>query len=248
MNQQTQFTLYATPPHHCSYFSKRAATTIFVDPDFPRDRNLYSTLSRHGFRRSGEHLYRPHCQVCNSCIPVRVPVSKFNPNRTQKRIWRANQDLSVSSCSGELKQEHFDLYCDYLSARHKGGGMDNPSVASYRQFLMSDWANTIFYEFRLADRLLAVGVVDLLDDGLSAVYTFFDPEYAKRSLGVYVVLWEIAHAEYLHLDWLYLGYWIKDCRKMSYKIQYQPLEYYQLGQWQADKDKLQWQEHPEECQ
>ncbi|OUD11997.1 arginyltransferase [Thioflexithrix psekupsensis] len=238
MNQHTQFTLYATPPHHCSYFPEREATTIFVDPDFPRDKTLYTTLSRHGFRRSGEHLYRPHCQTCELCIPVRVPVRRFSPNRTQKRVWRANQDLNITAHTGELKQEHFDLYCHYLDARHKGGGMDNPSVASCRQFLMSDWANTVFYEFRLHEQLLAVGVVDVLNDGLSAVYTFFDPQHSKRSLGVYVVLWEIAHATSSHLDWLYLGYWIEGCRKMSYKIQYQPLEYYRLGRWQRDEGQL----------
>jgi len=232
MNKRTQFNLYATPPHECSYLPKHQATTVFIDPHFPKDMALYDTLSQHGFRRSGEHLYRPHCNECESCVPVRIPVNAFNARRSQRRIWKKNQDLQAIAKPPEFNPEHFDLYCRYLESRHKGGGMDNPTPDSYVQFLTSSWANTVFYEFRLDQELLAVAVADHFETGMSAVYTFFEPQQAGRGLGSYAILWEIAETQRLKLDWLYLGYWIKNCQKMNYKTDYQPLEYYHNGIWQ----------------
>ncbi|ALG67840.1 arginyltransferase [Beggiatoa leptomitoformis] len=234
MNFRTQFNLYATPPHTCSYLPNRQATTVFIDPHFPKDKALYNTLSQHGFRRSGNHLYRPHCHSCDACVPVRIPVWLFKPNRTQKRIWQKNQDITVKTTASVFCEAHFQLYCRYLAARHAGGGMDNPTRDSYIQFLTSGWADTIFYEFYLQTTLIGVAVVDRFEQGLSAVYTFFDPtpEYTKRSLGVYAVLWEIEECKRQCCDALYLGYWIKDCQKMSYKINYHPLEHYRHGIWQ----------------
>lgn len=235
MNNRIQFNLYATPPHDCSYLSDRQATTVFIDPRFPKDTVLYEVLSQHGFRRSGEHLYRPHCHSCEACIPVRIPVWVFEPRRSQRRIWKRNQDLTVTTVPNVFKREHFNLYCLYLAARHRGGGMDNPTPESYMQFLTSDWSDTIFYEFRLKRQLLGVAVVDVLESGTSAVYTFFDPSYPERSLGVYAILWEIEETKRLQFDWLYLGYWIRECRKMRYKIEYHPLEHYHHGVWQRLK-------------
>lgn len=134
--------------------------------------------------------------------------------------------MEVSTVGNQFKLEHFDLYCRYLEARHRGGGMDNPTPESYMQFLTSRWADTLFYEFRLHRQLVAVAVVDIFETGLSAVYTFFDPNAYKRSLGAYAILWEIEETKRLQRHWLYLGYWIKSCRKMNYKIEYYPLEYY----------------------
>ncbi|OQW94255.1 MAG: arginyltransferase [Beggiatoa sp. IS2] len=231
MNKRTQFSLYATPPHECSYLSNRQATTIFIDPHFPKDSVLYETLSEHGFRRSGEHLYRPHCHHCNACIPVRIPVNSFTPRRSQRRVWQKNQDITVAATASVFRREHFTLYCRYLAARHKGGGMDNPNPDSYMQFLTSNWSDTIFYEFRLNKQLFAIAVADFFENGMSAVYTFFDPDCPARSLGTQAILWEIEEAKRLQLDWLYLGYWVQECQKMRYKIAYQPLEYYRQGIW-----------------
>ncbi len=231
MNSCTHFNLYATPPHECSYLPKHQATTVFMDPRFHKDLVLYETLSQHGFRRSGEHLYRPHCQGCSACIPVRIPVQTFTPRRSQQRIWEKNKDLTVTATTDTFELEHFNLYRRYVNSRHKGGGMDNPTPEGYLQFLTCAWADTVFYEFRLQQQLLAVAVIDYLGSGFSAIYTFFDPEYANRSLGVYAILWEIEEARRLQFDWIYLGYWIKECRKMSYKTEYQPLEYYWQGRW-----------------
>lgn len=225
---------YATPPHPCSYLGDRDAVTVFADPSYPKSIQLYSVLSRYGFRRSGQHVYRPRCSACSACVPVRLPVDAFKPNRAQRRIWKKNRDLTVQARPARYSHEHYTLYTRYLAARHSGGGMDNPSPKGYLDFLTSQWSDTVFYEFRLDERLLGVTVADCLDDGLSAVYTFFDPEHGARSLGVFAVLLltEITRASGLPL--LYLGYWVRGCRKMSYKAGYQPLEYLVDGAWTRD--------------
>jgi arginyl-tRNA--protein-N-Asp/Glu arginylyltransferase len=231
MNNRINFNVYETFPHACNYLPNRLATTVFVDPYLRINLSLYDKLSRQGFRRSGEHVYRPQCQKCNACIAVRVAVKQFVPRRSQRRTWQRNQDLVVSAAAPKFKRQHFELYCRYLLARHEGDGMDNPTKNSYMHFLTSSWSKTVFFEFHLKKQLVAVAVVDHLEKGLSAMYTFFDPDYSARSLGVYAILWEIEEAKRLNLDWLYLGYWIKDCRKMSYKTEYQPLEYFYQGAW-----------------
>lgn len=231
-------TLYFTPAHPCAYLKDHQAITTFIDPFYPNISTLYSFLIQQGFRRSGEFLYHPQCHSCEQCISVRIPAHAFQPNRIQRRIWLKNQDLTVFPAYSDFKQEHFELYNRYLDARHKGGGMDNPTPYSYMHFLTCYWAYTVFYEFRLQDKLVAVAVVDILNDGLSAIYTFFDPDYDKRSLGVYAILWEIAESQRLGLEWLYLGYWIKDSQKMSYKTNYFPLEYYYKKNWQTTQPIL----------
>ncbi len=222
---------FATPSHACGYLPDRIATTVFVDPDMPKNKHLYSILSRHGFRRSGEFIYRPECAQCNACVSVRVPVRLFQPNRNQRRTWRKNRDLETIVLPAEFRQEHFELYRKYISARHAKGGMDNPNKENYQRFLIGDWSETHFLEFRLEEQLAAVAVIDVLDDGLSAVYTFYDPDLAHRSLGRYTILYEIEHAKHLGLNWLYLGYWIEECKKMSYKREFKPQQRFTCGHW-----------------
>ncbi len=231
--QHQPLNLYATPPHECSYIPGTQATTLLLDPHLRKDQPLYNRLSAQGFRRSGEHLYRPHCQHCLACESVRIPVWEFQLRRVQKRIYNKNSDLSIRACAPVYRSEHFQLYCRYIAERHRGGGMDDPTPDAYMQFLTSHWSETCFYEFRLDGKLLMVAVVDLFNQGLSAVYSFFDPSahYASRSLGSYAVLFEIQEARRLELNWLYLGYWIKNSPKMHYKINYQPLEHYVQGEW-----------------
>ena len=224
---------YSTPEHACSYLPSREATTLFADPRFPKDIELYTLLSQNGFRRSGEHIYRPHCESCRACIPVRVSVNRFAPNRRQRRAWRKNHDLSVNACEAAIKDEHFELYRRYINARHRGWGMDNPSRAQYSQFLTSTWSDTTFFEFRNNARLMAVSVSDTLSDGFSAVYTYFEPALPQRSLGVYTVLWQIEEARRRGKNWLYLGYLIHRSQKMSYKSQYHPQEHFIENQWTA---------------
>jgi arginine-tRNA-protein transferase len=229
--RRDRVSLYATPPHECMYLPERTAITVFLDPLFPKSPHIYSALSAQGFRRSGEHLYRPHCQACQACVPLRIPTGRFAARRTQRRVWNKNQDIEVIRTDPGYRHEHFELYVRYLSHRHSGGGMDNPSPHSYMQFLTCRWARTYFYEFRLAGQLLGVAVADQFDNGLSAIYNFFDPGQSWRSLGAYMILWEIQEARRLGLPYLYLGYWIPECRKMRYKVEYQPVEYYRRGNW-----------------
>jgi leucyl-tRNA---protein transferase len=227
---------FLTPPHKCGYLPGRNAVTIFVDPRRRPTVAAYSALSQHGFRRSGEHVYRPQCPECSACIPVRVPVDEFKPRRTQLRTLRLNQDVVLIPKKPSFQPEHYALYQAYISHRHPGGSMENPDPDSYLEFLTAHWSDTTFYEFRAGNRLLAVAVVDHLDDGISAVYTFFDPTETRRSLGRLAILKEIELARALQVRWLYLGYWISACQKMSYKTEYRPLEYFRAGEWQRSED------------
>ncbi|MBI2381084.1 MAG: arginyltransferase [Gammaproteobacteria bacterium] len=225
---------YATPPHACSYLPQETAVTAFVDPEARLTPGLYSALALHGFRRSGEHIYRPHCGSCQACIPVRIPVADFlaqSLSRRFRRINAANADLDVRIRMAEFNPEHYALYARYVSLRHHDGDMYPPSETQYRNFLLSSWADTEFVEFRLAGRLLAVAVTDIMNNGLSALYTFYEPDEEARSLGTYAVLWQIDETMRRRLPHLYLGYYIRQCRKMSYKRHYRPQELLVNGQW-----------------
>lgn len=225
----SQLDFYHTQAQPCNYLPNRQAINLLADPTVPITARMYGQLIDYGFRRSGNYIYRPHCHGCNACVPVRLPVAEFRPNRSQKRTWRRNQDLDARCVAPAYNEEHFRLYQRYLGGRHSGSAMDGRE--QYLDFLTSPYINTALYEFRLQGRLLAVAVVDQLPQGLSAVYTFFDPAQSARGLGNYAVLWEIHEAERKKLDWLYLGYWIKECRKMNYKDQYRPIEVYRNKQW-----------------
>jgi len=232
--------IFLSMPHPCSYLPGRTATSLFLDPRHPLDSRQYASFMRLGFRRSGDLIYRPHCRGCNACIPVRIPVDNFHPDRAQRRVWERNQDLSVTPCSPLYSQEHFNLYQRYQTRRHPGGGMDDPDPQKYINFLGSQHIRTVFYEIRRQTTLVGVAVTDILPDGLSAVYTFFDPDEKRRSLGVYAILWQVEQARERRLPWLYLGYWIKECQKMAYKGNYRPLEVFINGHWtQLDNPRTQ---------
>ncbi len=233
MTIEQKLSFYATPPHDCNYLPGRSAVTLFADPRFPKNTRLYSALADCGFRRSGEHLYIPHCEDCNACVPVRIPVNEFVASRNQKRNWKLNRDLTVVQRQAAFRREHYSLFEKYLALRHPGGGMDNPTTESYMAFLTAEWARTVFFEIRepKENKLLAVAVSDIMDQALSAVYTFFDPQYSKRSLGRFAILMQIEQAKKLNMKWLYLGYWIENCKKMSYKDEYRPMEYFRENRW-----------------
>ncbi len=204
---------------------------MFVDPRADINKALYSKLSALGFRRSGNHYYRPHCTNCNACTAARVPVDIFTPSRSQKRILKKNIGLETSITPPEYYQRHYDLYEKYISTRHTDGDMYPPSEEQYRSFLVESNPNTFFVEFKYKGELIGVSVIDELSNGLSAVYTYFDPDFSDRSLGTYSVLWQIEQCKKRSLKFLYLGYWIKNCRKMDYKTQYRPLQLHINGQW-----------------
>ena len=228
--------LYATQEHECSYLPDRIAVTLFADPDYPKDPWLQGELTRQGFRRSGMHLYRPHCPACNACEAVRVSTAGFSPNRSQRRNWQRNRDLDVKVLEQTFVREHYELYARYVTTRHAGGGMDAPSEEKYQEFLLCAWAQTRLIEFRLAGKLLAVAVSDKLPDALSAVYTFFEPTENARGLGVYAVLWQMDAARRAGLSWLYLGFAIDECAKMRYKRDYKPQQRFRGGDWSDHDD------------
>jgi leucyl-tRNA---protein transferase len=222
---------YATPPHRCNYLDEQQAITLFADPEFPKTARLYSVLANNGFRRSGTHLYIPHCKNCTACIPVRVVADEFNPSRNQRRTWKMNQDMVVRELPAVFVQEHFDLYSKYLAMRHPDGGMDNPTPEAYMDFLTSSWSDTVFYEMRMSGKLVAVAVTDIMEDALSAVYTFYDPSESRRSPGKFAILYQLAQVKARRLECLYLGYWIKQCNKMNYKAEYLPQQVYINNNW-----------------
>lgn len=233
MSALSDLKVFATHPHACSYLPEEQATTLFIDPDARIDKATYSHLSDVGFRRSGAHLYRPHCGHCQACVPARVPVEYFQPTRQQRKIWSRNSDLTVSDERRIDADEYFELYERYIIARHRDGDMYPPDRDQFHTFLSPAWQLTHYYCFREDGVLRAVAVTDHLENGLSAIYSFFDPDQPRRSLGVYAVLWQIAHAHSLGLKHLLLGYWIQNCRKMNYKTQYQPVELLVEGRWRS---------------
>ncbi len=223
--------LFATEQTPCSYLDNRNSRSIFVHPSFLLNTEIYSQLIEQGFRRSGNEVYAPQCPTCSECIPARLNVDEFRPNRNQKRCVKKNQSTEVNVKPAQFEQAHFELYLRYQKYKHAGGGMASSTKEDYINFLSSRWCNTLFVEFLIDNELAAVAIVDLLDNALSAVYTFFDPKLASHSLGTYAVLWQLNHAEKMGLEFLYLGFWIKDCQKMSYKALFQPVQGFIENEW-----------------
>lgn len=215
---------FQTQPHDCSYLPEKTAATVFLNPKQTLDQALYSQLSEYGFRRSGKHIYKPMCADCQACVPMRVPVGLFKPKRQQKRTWKRNQDLSVSIVKSIDTDEHYVLYESYINERHADGDMFPPSREQFQSFLADQWQSTRYYEFRAEGKLIATSVADVMDNGISAVYTYYDPNEHRRSLGTYVILFLIDQAKDLGLPAVYLGYWIKSSPKMNYKSTFRPLE------------------------
>lgn len=228
----TTLSLYKTADQPCSYINSQQSNLLFADPYIDMTLPIYNRLALLGFRRSGTHIYKPACKSCTACIPTRIPAHEFTPNRSQRRTIAKNADLQVFVAEPIFNAEHFDLYRRYMNARHPGGGMQTTDPEQYMNFLACAWSDTLFYEFRLKKELVCIAIVDRLDTGLSAMYTFYEPNLAQRSLGTFAILWEIQKTCRLGLPWLYLGYWIKECSKMSYKGQFQPLQTFVQGRWQ----------------
>lgn len=223
--------LYITTESPCSYFDDRMHSNLVPDPHVSMNMSIYNQLIQHGFRRSGEHSYRPYCSHCGACIACRIPVYNFRPNRSQLRCMKVNEKLIITAVTATYSDEYFELYHKYLNARHGDGSMANPSKEDFEHFLFCDWCHTQFLEFRENDRLVAIAVTDIISDGVSAVYSFFDPGFTKRSLGTYCILQQVNYARELGLDYVYLGYWIDGHPKMEYKTRFRPLQLYLNEKW-----------------
>lgn len=225
---------YTTAPYACSYLSERQARSQVAIPPTHIDAGVYGALIQKGFRRSGLFTYRPHCDGCQRCIPVRVCAKDFSPNRTQRKILnRLNAPgyLQVRERPLSFDAEHYALYQRYQQRRHRGGGMDDDDPGQYQEFLLNSHVDTRLIEFRVEDRLVMVSVIDVLADGLSAVYTFYDPDTPSASYGTYAILWLIIQCQFNQLPYLYLGYWIAESDKMAYKARYRPMEMLDQGRW-----------------
>ena len=219
--------------HACSYLKGRLARSVFVDPQLPLDPARYGTLLDLGFRRSGNYVYRPACSACQECRPVRVPVADFAPDRGQRRCRARNADLQLALEPG-LGDEQFALYRRYLQARHPGGGMDPDDREAFHAFLSSTWGSAEIVAARDGSgRLLAGGVVDRVPHGLSAVYTWFEPDEGRRSLGTFMILAQIERTRALRLPYLYLGYWVPGSATMDYKRGFRPLQVLGAGGWHS---------------
>ncbi len=224
--------LFLTDPHPCSYLSEQSATTAFVDPQQPICTETYSRLSASGFRRSGQYIYTPHCMSCNACIPVRVLADTFKPTRSQKRCLKRNSDITVDVKHSIDLDEHYELYQRYIDTRHCDGDMYPATPEQYHDFIGKPWESTRFIEYRLEQELIACAVSDWLSDGLSAVYTYFDPTKPSRSLGTFAILKQIdiIRAQ-VTPGYVYLGYWVKKSAKMNYKSKFSPFELYAEDCW-----------------
>ena len=195
-----------------------------IDPAAPQLDQLYGPALERGFRRAGGHLYFPHCPRCHACTPCRIDVEHFQPDRAQKRCLKRNADLTIVECMPGYNRERHALYERYLRTRHPGGGMDDADASDFRRFLTAPWSPTLFLELRLGTRLLAVAVTDVCANGISAVYTFYDPDETARSLGTCAILQQVELARRRGMPWLYLGFWIDGHPKMDYKRRFKPLQ------------------------
>ncbi len=241
-----QLQFYVTTPYKCGYLSDKLAQSLIVAPHHLVDAHIYSGLIQQGFRRSGKFAYRPHCEGCSACVPVRVVLRDFVPNRSQKRAYKRHANLTARLMPLAYNESHFALYTSYQAARHPDDDLKKQAEAhrtaqiqneadQYRHFLCRSNVESLMVEFCDAkNQVKIVSVVDIVRDGVSAVYTFYDAHETKASYGTYSIMWLIEWTKSLNLPYFYLGYWIAESAKMAYKQAFKPQEKLLDGEWQTN--------------
>lgn len=229
---------FLTIEHPCAYFEDRVCQNVVPDPKIAMQADAYDQLAIIGFRRSGDHVYRPHCPDCQDCVPCRIRVASFKPTRSQRRCMKRNSEVICQQVKAEFTPEYYQLYKKYLNIRHADGDMKNPSEADFTNFLVCDWSHSHFLTFRENDQLLAIAVIDKVANGYSAVYTFYDPELSDRGLGIFAILQQIKQCQQHRLPYLYLGYWINQHPKMHYKVGFDSIELFKDNHWQRKENIL----------
>ncbi|WP_304054388.1 arginyltransferase [Nitrosomonas communis] len=236
--------LHTTEFYPCSYLPDKLARSQIAVPDYLIDARVYAQLIKTGFRRSGSFVYRPNCEQCMACISVRIIVDQFSANRTQRRAWKRHQDLVATQHKLHYHPDHYRLYRRYQVKRHAHSGMDYDSRDQYCNFLLQSNVDSRLVTFHENDQLRMISIIDQLPDGLSSVYTFFDPDIPNASFGTFNILWQVEQCRIRKLPFLYLGYWIKENRKMNYKANFQPLQRLINGQWQTFNYPPPFQDNP----
>ena len=223
---------FTTPPQPCPYFTDRDEKRVVTELVGEESQVLHDQLTRNGFRRSHGTAYAQACSNCDRCISIRVRAREFTCSRSQRRVAKRNQGLTVKEVSAIADEEQYKLFKAYQSSRHNGGDMENMVFSDYKSLLEENSIDTSLIEFRQNGRLVSCVIIDKISDGFSAVYSFFDAEFdSRRSLGTFMILWLINHAKALNLDYVYLGFWINKCQKMSYKKKFKPFDYFWSGNW-----------------
>ena len=230
-NLRNPIKLFETVTDQCPYLEHELSASILIDPEETIKPTLFSLLSKSGFRRSGNMLYSPKCPSCNACVSVRVSSEEYKPSRSQKRVWKKNIDLRVTVEEVKFNQQQFELYLKYQQHRHPESTMCDDDPEKYISFIESEYSNSKFVCFHIENQLIGVSVIDQFDGGLSAVYTFFDPEQSHRSLGTYAIIYLLKLARLREIPYVYLGYWVNQSNKMDYKRKFKPLEGYKDRQW-----------------
>lgn len=228
---------FTTTPLPCPYFADRVERRVITELNGKDAQYLHEALTRAGYRRSHGIAYAPACPSCNDCVSVRIRASEFKPSRSQRKIIKRNEDITASKEPAIANEEQFALFSTYQSSRHSGGDMETMDYTDYQSLLEETSIKTGLIEFRHQGRLVGGLIVDKLEDGFSAVYSFFDTDMeSRRSLGSFMILWLAEQTRIRALDYVYLGFWIKNCRKMAYKTDYQPLEYFTPLGWVREND------------
>ena len=223
---------YVTTKYSCGYINNQEAQSMVATPYKKVDADTYSDLIQKGFRRSGQYVYKPQCNECSACIPIRICAKEFKRSQSQKRTLKKHSYVTAKILPLKFEEEHYSLYVHYQKNRHRLSSETNNDIADYNDFLIKSNVDTKIIEFRSEEKLLMVTIVDQLKDGISAVYTFYDCNDSKLSFGTYSILWLLNFCKNKNLNYVYLGYWINDSKKMKYKINFKPYELMINGAWQ----------------